>query len=115
MNLFCKIGLSVLAGAAVLFGINCVENKNATSSVKDNETSSPITEDEDVSITSSPDEKIGEKKSDFMKSAKKTQVTVETISKIITCLYRVFECINDIFFINRYNRYSSFHQSTIII
>lgn len=114
MNLFCKIGLSVLAGAAVLFGINCVEKKGARSK-NDASSSDDIFNDEDVSITSSPEGKESEKKVDFMKSAKKTQTTVEMVSKIITCLYRVFECVNDIFFVNRYNRYSTFHQSTIII
>lgn len=114
MNLFCKIGLSVLAGAAVLFGINCVEKRNANNS--DEDISSDIINDEDVSITSSPEEKVNEeKKPGFMKSAKKTQITAEMVSKIITCLYKVFECVNDIFFINRYSRYSSYHQSTIII
>ena len=116
MNLIVKIGLSILAGAAVMFGINCAEKKSTV--VNDNASSSSL-EDGGVSVTSSPEEKIQKEQrgnSGFMESAKKTQVTIEIVSKIVTCLYRVILCVNEIFVPNnQYRGYQGNYQGTIII
>lgn len=116
MNLIVKIGLSVLAGAAVMLGINCVESKKNTVVEKESDSS---LEDNGVSVTSTPEEKIQKEQSrgNFMESAKKTQVTIEIISKIVTCLYRVVLCVNEIFTPNnQYRGYQNgYYQSTVII
>lgn len=118
MNVFVKLGLSILAGAAVMFGINCAESKKKGTTTVGNESISSL-EDSGISVTSSPEEKIQKEQSGgkFMESAKKTQITVEIVSKIVTCLYRVVLCINEIFVPNNSYRYQqgSFYQGTVII
>jgi hypothetical protein len=57
----------------------------------------------------------GNKKSGFMSSMKKTQTVMETISRIVTCVYRVVECINEIFGGARYARSFCQGGSTTII
>jgi hypothetical protein len=127
MNIFVKLGLSALAGAAVLFGINCVEKHNEKKNEKANvepENKSSTLESEGVTVTSSPNEEIQKEnnpnKNKFMESAKKTQVTIEVVSKIVTCMYRIVVCINDIFSTNNRHYYGSCYnngcyQGTIII
>ena len=126
MNIFVKLGLSALAGAAVFLGISCVgkhnEKRNEKASVEPENKSSTL-ESEGVTVTSSPNEEIQKEnnpnKNKFMESAKKTQVTIEVVSKIVTCMYRIVACINDIFSTN--NRYcggyynNGCYQGTIII
>lgn len=118
MNILVKIGLSILAGTAVMLGINCVESKKNNNTVASNKSESS-SEDNGVSVTSTPEEKIQRErnKGNFMESAKKTQVTIEIVSKIVTCLYRVVLCINEIFAPNnQYRNYQGgFYQGTVII
>ena len=111
MNVFKKAGLAVLAGAAVLFGINFFENKKEVKNISSGEENLNASVDESVTMTSSPTDDTpnenhhkGNKKSGFMSSMKKTQTVMETISRIVTCVYRVVECINEIFGGARYAR-----------
>lgn len=122
MNVFKKAGLAVLAGAAVLFGINFFENKNEVKNISSGEENLNTSVDESVTMTSSPTDDTpnenhhkGNKKSGFMSSMKKTQTVMETISRIVTCVYRVVECINEIFGGARYARSFCQGGSTTII
>ena len=122
MNIFKKAGLAVLAGAAVLFGINFFENKNEVKNISSGEENLNTSVDESVTMTSSPTDDTpnenhhkGNKKSGFMSSMKKTQTVMETISRIVTCVYRVVECINEIFGGARYARSFCQGGSTTII
>ena len=122
MNVFKKAGLAVLAGAAVLFGINFFENKNEVKNITSGEENLNTSVDESVTMTSSPTDDTpnenhhkGNKKSGFMSSMKKTQTVMETISRIVTCVYRVVECINEIFGGARYARSFCQGGSTTII
>lgn len=122
MNVFKKAGLAVLAGAAVLFGINFFENKNEVKNISSGEENLNTSVDESVTMTSSPTDDTpnenhhkGNKKSSFMSSMKKTQTVMETISRIVTCVYRVVECINEIFGGARYARSFCQGGSTTII
>lgn len=122
MNVFKKAGLAVLAGAAVLFGINFFENKNEVKNISSGEENLNTSVDESVTMTSSPTDDTpnenhhkGNKKSGFMSSMKKTQTVMETISRIVTCIYRVVECINEIFGGARYARSFCQGGSTTII
>lgn len=122
MNVFKKAGLAVLAGAAVLFGINFFENKNEVKNISSGEENLNASVDESVTMTSSPIDDTpsenhhkGNKKSGFMSSMKKTQTVMETISRIVTCVYRVVECINEIFGGARYARSFCQGGSTTII
>jgi hypothetical protein len=122
MNVSKKAGLAVLAGAAVLFGINFFEKKNAVKNISSGEENLNASVDESVTMTSSPTDDTpsenhhkGNKKSGFMSSMKKTQTVMETISRIVTCIYRVVECINEIFGGARYARSFCQGGSTTII
>ena len=122
MNVFKKAGLAVLAGAAVLFGINFFEKKNEVKNISSGEENLNALADESVTMTSSPTDDTpnenhhkGNKKSGFMSSMKKTQTVMETISRIVTCVYRVVECINEIFGGARYARSFCQGGSTTII
>jgi hypothetical protein len=122
MNVFKKAGLAVLAGAAVLFGINFFEKKNEVKNISSGEENLNASVDESVTMTSSPTDDTpnenhhkGNKKSGFMSSMKKTQTVMETISRIVTCVYRVVECINEIFGGARYARSFCQGGSTTII
>lgn len=122
MNVFKKAGLAVLAGAAVLFGINFFEKKNEVKNISSGEENLNASVDESVTMTSSPTDDTpnenhhkGNKKSGFMSSMKKTQTVMETISRIVTCIYRVVECINEIFGGARYARSFCQGGSTTII
>lgn len=122
MNVFKKAGLAVLAGAAVLFGINFFEKKNEVKNISSGEENLNASVDESVTMTSSPTDDTpsenhhkGNKKSSFMSSMKKTQTVMETISRIVTCVYRVVECINEIFGGARYARSFCQGGSTTII
>jgi hypothetical protein len=129
MKFIYKLGLSILAGAAVLFGINCAEKyNNSTESTNDNNTNNSSIDDSGVTMTSSPEEEIQkEQKSQkkkpggFMSNAKKVHNTVETISRIITCIYRIIHSINDMFSPSRsyyngyYSNYGQQGGTTIII
>ena len=65
MHLIFKIGLAVLAGAAVLVGINHVEKNNHGSNLDNNDCSVG----DDISITDIPTgDCTGSKKSKFMKN-----------------------------------------------
>lgn len=122
MNVFKKAGLAVLAGAAVLLGINFFEKKNEVKNISSGEENLNASVDESVTMTSSPTDDTpsenhhkGNKKSGFMSSMKKTQTVMETISRIVTCIYRVVECINEIFGGARYARSFCQGGSTTII
>lgn len=122
MNVFKKAGLAVLAGAAVLLGINFFEKKNEVKNISSGEENLNASVDESVTMTSSPTDDTpsenhhkGNKKSGFMSSMKKTQIVMETISRIVTCVYRVVECINEIFGGARYARSFCQGGSTTII
>lgn len=118
MHLIFKIGLAVLAGAAVLVGINQVE-KNSHESNFDNK---DFSKEDDISITDIPTgEETGSKKSKFMKNLNTAQHVVERTGRIITGITRIFENVNDIFSDrcsrNYYNGYEErrFTGTTIII
>lgn len=122
MNVFKKAGLAILAGAAVLLGINFFEKKNEVKNISSGEENLNASVDESVTMTSSPTDDTpsenhhkGNKKSGFMSSMKKTQTVMETISRIVTCVYRVVECINEIFGGARYARSFCQGGSTTII
>lgn len=108
MNLFVKLGLAALAGATVLFGLNSIDNKKKET--EDTATSSR--EDEDIMMTGIPeddndiqDEEIisPKKKSNFMRNLKKTQFIIDCVSRFVTCLCRIVDCISDMFGSRRNN------------
>ena len=124
MNLFCKLGLAALAGAAVLLGINRAEKCNVTTNTNGGNNNIPSS-DENNSFSSpeiNNEQPNDNKKSDgFIKKVKKTQAIVEAVSRVVTCVYRICECISEMFGKKNYSRstYSvgngSYGSTTIIL
>ena len=127
MNFLCKLGLAVLAGAAVILGINKAEEFKAPKTKEESKRGSEEEQSESSNDTymsgnpNEPDDKHQEnnKSNKFMKKVKKVQVTVEVISRVVGCIYRICECISEMFGnrrnYNYYNNCSNNGGSTTII
>jgi hypothetical protein len=104
MNLFCKLGLAVLAGGAVLLGINGVESSKSTKTKTKKDNERKENKDSNTFVSGNPNERSDDSKNDnnsgsgkFMKKMKKAQTVVEIVSKVVGCIYRICECINEVF------------------
>ena len=113
MNIFAKIGLAVLAGTAVLLGINSVEKSCKEDANKEDTMTSSFDDEVDEVIIEEP----SPKRKVFARKLKKVQGVVERVSSIITCICRIVDCIGDLFKDNRrsYATATSYGSSTTII
>ena len=109
MNFLCKLGLAVLAGAAVILGINKAEKCSVTTNANgENNTSSENSVDSTIPSSEQIPQESNKKSGGFMKKVKKAQTIIEVVSRVVGCVYRICDCISEMFG-KRNNNYSNGH------